>query len=873
MNFPYNKRSEYAVAEEIAAGVAADYLPLSGGTMTGAINMGGQSIHSLPDGILTGDPLVMSQLGVANGAASLDADGTIPLAQLPGAIVGGVIYRGTWDASTNTPTLVDPPPASTTGSLYAVSVGGTQFGIAWSVGDWNISDGVSWQKLTGSTSASLPLVGGTMLGPIDMDGNAITGLPAGSSGSDAATMTQLNAVDATASSALSTANTAAADIVTLQSDVSTLQTEMTTAQGDITTLTTAVNARLPLAGGTMAGNIAMGSNSITGLANGAASGDAVNKSQLDTKVNTSLLGAANGVATLDVNSKLTASQIPSSIVGAVVYQGTWNASTNTPTLADPPDASTQGNYYVVSAAGTQFSISWNIGDWIISDGTQWDKVDNQTTVASVFGRTGTVVSSNGDYTASQVTNVPAGSIADVTVQAAVDTLGDRTRNMSTGGTTTTSFAGNVYSSGDVSTDTASIDGLAAQLLSTVPATSQGDILYASSTSTLSALTKASAASRYLSNTGTSNNPAWAQVDLANGVTGNLPVANLGSGSGASASTFWRGDGTWASASGSFNPTITSLADSDLLVYDAFSSVWRNGLVPWIGSVTATGNLLNVVTATLLLANVSVATYEGDVASDSNFSTILHTWSAQASSQFDTSPYVTDGVTYYFRARAITNWGSRKTTYATTSFVGQSTWAVSASWAWIDTTPAATRSPTNQADYNTSSTSSTTVYPPDQRLLNTWYSGNGRNWSQSQAGNIAMGLGATLGTQAIYGNPSYAFTVNDAIASGGPGGANNYTYIVFNLGSARSVQRFRVRCHSATTPGGWTPLDQYFGSQQVQYWNGSSWVTAGTTAASGWTDLATVDFTISPTNIQYYRLRSSGSGGCYAICTQCSAHAV
>lgn len=58
---------------------------------------------------------------------------------------------------------------------------------------------------------------------------------------------------------------------------------------------------------------------------------------------------------------------------------------------------------------------------------------------------------------------------------------------------------------------------------------QGDVLYSSASNTLAALPKDTNATRYLSNTGASNNPAWAQIDLTNGITGALPIANGGTG--------------------------------------------------------------------------------------------------------------------------------------------------------------------------------------------------------------------------------------------------------------------------------------------------------------------------------------------------------
>ena len=56
---------------------------------------------------------------------------------------------------------------------------------------------------------------------------------------------------------------------------------------------------------------------------------------------------------------------------------------------------------------------------------------------------------------------------------------------------------------------------------------QGDILYATSMTELARLGKDTNDSRVLTNTGTNDNPAWAQVTLTTGVTGSLPVANGG----------------------------------------------------------------------------------------------------------------------------------------------------------------------------------------------------------------------------------------------------------------------------------------------------------------------------------------------------------
>jgi hypothetical protein len=63
-------------------------------------------------------------------------------------------------------------------------------------------------------------------------------------------------------------------------------------------------------------------------------------------------------------------------IGALNYRGTWNASTNTPTLTS--SVGTKGDYYVVSTAGTtdlNGNTLWGVGDWAVFNGVIWQRVE------------------------------------------------------------------------------------------------------------------------------------------------------------------------------------------------------------------------------------------------------------------------------------------------------------------------------------------------------------------------------------------------------------------------------------------------------------------------------------------------------------------
>ena len=105
--------------------------------------------------------------------------------------------------------------------------------------------------------------------------------------------------------------------------------------------------------------------------------------------------------------------------GAIVYQGTWDASINSPTLTS--SVGTQGHYYVVSVAGStnlNGITDWQVSDWAIFNGSVWEKVDNSevvyvSNVATGTGLTGGPITSTGTISLANTT-VTAGSYGSAT---------------------------------------------------------------------------------------------------------------------------------------------------------------------------------------------------------------------------------------------------------------------------------------------------------------------------------------------------------------------------------------------------------------------------------------------------------------------------
>lgn len=151
----------------------------------------------------------------------------------------------------------------------------------------------------------------------------------------------------------------------------------------------------------------------------------VNTNVSNNYINKNQKGVANGVATLGSDSKIVSTQLPDYLLGQVLYGGSVNAS-QTASLTTKAKSRlgvasdditlinesgnyasegaygwtiNEGIYYIASANFTFANLHFVVGDWLISNGTSWQKIDNTDAVTSVAGRTGAITLAIGDITA------------------------------------------------------------------------------------------------------------------------------------------------------------------------------------------------------------------------------------------------------------------------------------------------------------------------------------------------------------------------------------------------------------------------------------------------------------------------------------------
>lgn len=95
------------------------------------------------------------------------------------------------------------------------------------------------------------------------------------------------------------------------------------------------------------------------------------------KTLTAVTGAVNASSANLATGAQIQTAIDTALTGVLQFQGTWNASTNSPTLTS--SVGTSGDYYIVSVAGStnlNGITDWEIGDWAVFANTTWTKIDN-----------------------------------------------------------------------------------------------------------------------------------------------------------------------------------------------------------------------------------------------------------------------------------------------------------------------------------------------------------------------------------------------------------------------------------------------------------------------------------------------------------------
>jgi len=221
-----------------------------------------------------------------------------------------------------------------------------------------------------------------------------------------------------------------------------------------------------------------------------------------------------------------------STTGQLSYQGTWNANTNSPTLAS--GTGTKNNYYVVSVAGTTTLdgiSSWSVGDWAIFNGTVWEKVLGGTTESfanvSITTATGYLYANNTANVTASLT-IPNSGLANsnVIIGNVTIALGSSTANLANLTLANVTIQSGTFPSGNLSANSATIGNTVVALGSTV--TTLGNVTLANPTLTNATVSSVGVTfpNNFLSNSSATLGNATIILGGTTSNVGNLTLANV-----------------------------------------------------------------------------------------------------------------------------------------------------------------------------------------------------------------------------------------------------------------------------------------------------------------------------------------------------------